>query len=155
MTQTRPRDLLVIGLATAVLVNLLVRFTYGSLPDLPLLAGATLGFLGIAEVIAGNGLRARIGHRPGTRPVDALVAARAVLVAKASAVAGAVVAGAWTGLLGYVLPRSAEVTAAAQDSASALVGLGSALVLVGGGLWLEHCLRTPDDPDRGGGRFSG
>ena len=42
-------------------------------------------------------LRARIRREPGTTPVQPLVAARAVLVAKASSVAGAVVAGAWLG----------------------------------------------------------
>ena len=51
-------------------------------------------------------------RRPGTRPVQPLVAARAVLVAKASALAGAIMAGAWAGLLAYVLPRSGDVAAA-------------------------------------------
>ena len=74
--------------------------------------------LGIAEAMAGNALRARIRRRPGARPVQPLVAARAVLVAKASALAGAIMAGAWAGLLVYVLPRSGEVTAAAADAVS-------------------------------------
>lgn len=152
MTPTRPRDLLVVGLVTSVVVNLLVRLAYGSLPGFPPLAGVTLGVLGLAEALAGNGLRARIQRRPGTRPVEALLAARAVLVAKASAVAGSVVAGCWAGLLAHVLPRSAEVTAAAADTVSAVVGFVCALGLVGGGLWLEHCLRTPDDPDPGRSR---
>ena len=108
-------------------------------------AGATLGVLGIAEALAGNALRARILRRPGARPVQPLVAARAVLLAKASSLAGAIMAGVWTGLLVYVLPRSAEVTAAASDSLAATVGLVCALVLVAGALWLERCCRTPDD----------
>lgn len=150
MTPTRSRDLLAVALVTAVVANLLVRLTYGSLPGFPPLAGGTLGVLGLAEALAGNALRARIRRRPGTRPVQPLVAARAVLVAKASAVAGAVMAGAWAGLLGHVLPRVAEVSAAADDSLSAGIGLACALGLVAGALWLEHCCRTPDDdaPDR-------
>ncbi|WP_219415551.1 DUF3180 domain-containing protein [Pseudonocardia nigra] len=145
MTATRPRDLLVAALVAAVLANLLVRLAYGSMPPIPLLAGATLGVLGVAEAIAGNALRARIRRRPGTRPVQPLVAARAVLVAKASSLAGAIMAGVWAGLLGYVLPQSGTVSAAADDSVAGGVGLVCALVLVGGALWLEHCCRTPDD----------
>lgn len=148
MTPTRIRDLLVTAVVTAVLAYLLVRLSYGSLPPFPLPAGVTLGLLGAAEAVAGNVLRARIQRRPGTRPVQPLVAARAVLVAQASALGGAVVAGLWVGLLGYVLPISGEIAAAADDSVSAVVGLVCSIGLVVGALWLERCCRTPDD-DRG------
>jgi len=147
VTLTRPRDLLAVGLVAALLANVLVRLTYGTLPGFPLFAGVTLAVLGLAEALAGTTLRARIRRRPGTEPVQPLVAARAVLVAKASSLGGAIVAGAWVGLLAHVVPRSAEVSAAASDTASALVGLVCALGLVAGGLWLEHCCRTPDDPE--------
>lgn len=147
MTPTRPRDLLVAGLVAAVLVHLLVRAAYGSLPAIPALAGATLGVLGIAEAVGGSALRARIERRPGTTPVQPLVAARAVLVAKASSAAGAIMAGAWAGLLAYTLPRSDEIIAAAEDSVGAGIGLACALVLVAGALWLEQCCRNPDDQE--------
>ncbi|GAA5122098.1 DUF3180 domain-containing protein [Pseudonocardia adelaidensis] len=146
MTPTRPRDLFGVALVTAVVVAILVRLSYGSLPPIPLLAGATLGVLGIAEAIGGNMLRARIRRRPGTEPVQPLVAARAVLLAKASALAGAIMTGVWGGLLVHVLPLAGEVTAAGSDSLAGAVGLVCALGLVGGALWLEHCCRTPDDP---------
>lgn len=147
MTATRTRDLLVAGLVTAVLAHLLVRLAYGSLPAVPALAGATLGVLGIAEAVGGSALRARIERKPGTTPVQPLVAARAVVVAKASSLAGAIMAGAWAGLLAYVLPRSGEIAAAAGDTVGAAIGLVCALGLVAGALWLERCCRTPDDPD--------
>ena len=145
MTATRPRDLLVVVLVVAVLANLAVRLTYGSLPGFPLFSGVTLGVLGAAEAIGGTALRARIRRTPGSRPVEPLVAARAVLVAKASSLGGSVVAGAWAGLLVYTVPRSADVSAAASDTAAGLVGLVCALVLTGGALWLERCCRAPDD----------
>jgi Protein of unknown function (DUF3180) len=147
MTPTRPRDLLAIALIVAVVVNLLVRLTYASLPGFPLFGGVTLGVLGVAEAIGGRALRARIRREPGTTPVQPLVAARAVMLAKASSVAGAVVAGAWVGLLVYTAPESRAISAAASDTAAAAVGLVCALVLVGGALWLERCLRAPDDPE--------
>lgn len=147
MTPTRPRDLLAVALVVAVLANLVVRLSYASLPGFPLLGGVTLAVLGAAEAIGGRGLRARIRREPGTTPVPPLIGARAVLLAKASAAAGAVVAGAWSGLLIYTAPRAVAVAAAAADTSAAAVGLGCALVLVGGALWLEHCCRTPDDPE--------
>jgi Protein of unknown function (DUF3180) len=148
--ETRPRDLLAVALVVAVLAYLAVRLTYGVLPGFPLLSGITLGLLGVAEAIGGRMLRARIRREPGTSPVQPLVAARAVLLAKASSLGGAVVAGAWTGLLVQVAPLSATASAAASDLRAAAVGLVCALVLVGGALWLEHCCRTPDDPDEAG-----
>ena len=151
VTPTRPRDLVAPALATAVVVHLLVRLSYGSLPAFPGTAGVPLAVLGVAEAIGGSALRARIRRRPGTRPVQPLVAARAVLVARASALAGALVAGAWAGLLGYVAPRSADIAAAGGDTLAATIGLVGALALVAGALWLQHCCRAPDDPGDGAG----
>jgi hypothetical protein len=148
MRPTRPRDLLTVAVVAALVSNLLIRLNYGSLPAFPPLAGATFGLLGVAEAIVGNALRARIRRRPGTRPVQPLVAVRAVLVAKASSLAGAIMAGVWAGLLAHVLPRAAEITAAASDTLAGAIGLVCALGLVGGALWLEHCCRTPDDEQR-------
>lgn len=145
MRPTRVRDLLGVGVVAALLGNLVIGFGYGALPGLPMLAGVTLGVLGVAEALFGNVLQARIRRRRGARPIQPLVAARAVLLAKASAVAGSIMAGVWVGLLVYVLPRSAEVTAAAADAVTGAIGLVCALALVGGALWLERCCRTPDD----------
>lgn len=148
MKPTRPLDLVLAALIGGLVVHLLVRAGYGSMPRLPLLAGVTLLVLAIGEVLLGNVLRARIRRRPGARPVQPLQAARAVALAKASSLAGAIVAGAWLGVLVYVLPRGAEVAAAADDTAASVVGAVCALALVGAALWLERCCRTPEDPRR-------
>lgn len=147
ISRTRPRDLLAVGLLAVVAGNLLTRLFYSAIPSLPLAAGVSLGLLGVAELVGGYLLRGRIERRHGASPVDPLLAARAVLLAKASAVAGSVVAGLWVGVLTYTLPQAGAVTAAAADSVTAGVGLVCALVLVGAGLWLEHCCRRPDDPE--------
>ena len=147
MRATRPRDLVITFVVAAVVANLVVRLTYGSLPSFPAPAGVTLAVLGIAEAVAGWALKGRVERRPGSRPVEPLVAARAVLVAQASALGGALVGGLWAGLLVYVAPQAGTVTAAASDTTASIVGLLSAAVLVGGALWLEHCCRTPDDPE--------
>ncbi len=145
-TRTSPSLLVVAAVAVGLAVNLAVQVAYGDLPPLPLLAGLTPLVLGIAELVLAAVLRARIRRRPGSRPVDALATARAVALAKASSVAGAVLGGAWLGVLAYVLPLRGQVDAAGADTASAIVGVVGSAVLLGAGLWLEYCLRIPDDP---------
>lgn len=148
MTFTRTRDLVGAGVVAAVLINLALRVSYGDLPPLPLLAGTTLLAFAVAEVVLGATLRARIQRRPGTRPVPALAAAKAVVLAKASSLTGAITAGAWLGVLVHVLPlQSRQVPDAASDTLSASIGMVCAGALVAAGLWLEYCCRTPDLPD--------
>jgi hypothetical protein len=145
------RELLPTFLVVTVVAYLTTRISYGVLPPLPLFAGITLLLLAIIETILGYSLKARIEQRPGTQPVQPLVAARAVALAKASAVAGALMAGVWAGLLGYLLPRYGQLAAAADDTPAAVLGLVCALALVAAALWLQHCCRAPtdsDDPDR-------
>lgn len=147
MRFTRPRDLVAAGVVAAVAVHLLFRLAYGSLPVLPTLTGGSLAVFAAAEAAFGFSLRARIERRPGTRPVEALTAAKAVAVAKASSMAGAICAGGWLGVLGYVIPRRGDFPAAASDAVTATVGMVCAGALVAAALWLEHCCRTPEHDD--------
>jgi hypothetical protein len=145
------RELVPVFAVLTLVAYLAARLMYAALPPLPLPAGVTLLVLGVAELIMAQALRSRIERRPGARPVQPLVAARAVALAQASALAGAIMGGVWLGLLGYLVPRRAEVAAAAEDTPSAVVGLLCAAALVAAALWLQHCCRTPpDDEDRPG-----
>ncbi|MGH3870538.1 MAG: DUF3180 domain-containing protein [Pseudonocardiaceae bacterium] len=146
MTPTRVRDLVGAGAVAAVLLNLLLRLSYGDLPALPTLAGTTLLAFAVAEVMLGTTLRARIRQRPRTRPVQALTAAKAVLLAKASSLAGAITGGAWLGVLSYVLPLRTQLPSAASDTVTASIGAFCAATMVAAGLWLEYCCRTPSGP---------
>ena len=152
MGPTRPRDLVAVALVAAIGGHLLVRLDYGSIPPLPRLAGVGAAIVGVAQAVFGHGLRARIhagrGHRgfPVRPPVPPLTAARAVMTAKATALAAAAVAGLWIGLLLYVLPDAGTVLAAHSDSATATVGVFCAVVMLGGALYLEYCCRAPEDP---------
>jgi len=155
---TRPRDLLVVAVAAVVLGYLLVALSYQRIPPLPRFAGVAAALLGIGEAIAGYGIRSRIRPRSGhqqraqatasalsaRRPVPPLTAARAVMAAKATSLAGAAVAGLWIGLLLYVLPSWSEVAAAQSDGITAIIGLVGAVIMIGGALYLESCCRTPD-----------
>ncbi len=148
MTLTRPRDLFAAAGGAALLLYLLFQVGYGSLPPLPILGGTTLLAFAVVEAVLGFTVRARIQRRPGTRPMPPLTAAKAVVLAKASSLAGSLVTGAWLGVLGYVLPRRSDLTAAAADTMAAVIGAVCAAALVAAGLWLEHSCRTPDPPPR-------
>ena len=108
---TRTRDLLVVVAVLLVLAYIVVRLNYRRMPPLPRFAGFAAAVLGIGEAVVGFGLRSRIRPRervrpaaPTRKPVPPLTAARAVMAAKATSLAGAAVAGLWVGLLLYVLP---------------------------------------------------
>jgi hypothetical protein len=46
-----------------------------------------------------------------------------------------------------VLPRRAQVAAAASDTVASIIGIVGSAVLVAAALALEWCCRTPDDED--------
>lgn len=151
MKPTKVWDLVVLFVFAAVATWLLVRVFYGSLPPIPVFAGASLYPVAAIEVALAFFVRSRIESRQvgdGLRQLHPITAARAVALAKASALVGAAAAGAWLGFLLHILPLGATVRAAASDRPGVIVGLVAGLVLVGAALWLEHCCRTPEDqPD--------
>jgi hypothetical protein len=148
---TKASDLVPAGLVTAVALYLFMRLLYGELPPLPTFAGVTLLVLAVVEAVFGHVLRGRIrgsaGTRPAGKPLQPITAARALALAKASSLLGAIMLGAWLAVLAYVVPESARVDAARSDIPSAVIGALSAAVLIGAALWLESCCRTPDSPD--------
>lgn len=151
MGLTRWRDIAVVCLVAAVAGYLLVRVSYSRMPPLPRLAGLLAALVGIGEAVAGFGLRRRIRPReevargPARRPLEPLTAARAVTVAKATALAGAALAGLWLGLLGHVLPAWSDFGAAQADSITGLIGLVGAVIMIGGSLFLERSCLVPKD----------
>lgn len=154
MTFTKPRDLLLTAVLVGIVAHLLIRLSYASLPPVPRFAGVTLGVLAVVELVFGFTLRARINDRQRRNPVPPLTAARAVVLAKASSLAGSIMVGAWGALLVYVAPNQGVVTAASADLVTAIVGLVCAFGLIGAALWLEYCCKTPggnDDADQSSG----
>ena len=144
---TRVRDLTAYAAAVTLITWLAVRQWYGDLPRLRWFVPLSLVLLAIAEVLAANQLRDRIRRRPGAPPVQPLVAARMLALAKASAVVGAVMVGIWAGLLVYVVPRLGQLAAAGNDTATAAFGVVAAVALTAAALWLEYSCRTPAPPD--------
>jgi len=147
LAPTRVRDLAGYAAGVTLVAWLAVRQWYGELPRLTWFVPLSLLLLAIAETMTANNLRARIRRRPGALPVQPLVAARALALAKASAVVGAVMTGVWTGLLLYAVPRLDQLSAAAGDTRTGVIGVVSAIALVAAALWLEYSCRTPTPPD--------
>ncbi len=144
---TRVRDLIAYAAAVTLITWLALRQWYGDLPRLRWFVPLSLVLLAIAEVLAANQLRDRIRRRPGALPVEPLVAARMLALAKASAVVGAVMVGIWAGLLVYAVPRLGQLAAAGNDTATAAFGVVAAVALTAAALWLEYSCRTPAPPD--------
>lgn len=145
---TKLRDLVVIAVIVAVTAWILVRYNYGSLPPMPLLAGLVLYILAALEVVIAFIVRNRVASRDVGRArgqLHPLTAARVLALAKASAILGAIAAGVWTGLLLFLLTQH-DLSAADHDRPGAIIGLVGGIVLVVAALWLEYCCRAPDDP---------
>jgi hypothetical protein len=143
---TRPALLLALVAAVAVLVWGVLQLTYGSLPPLPWTAVPTLLLLALGEIVTAVNTRARIQRRPGTRPVEPLVVARFVALAKASAYTATVLAGVFGGFVVY-LSSSLDKETPRQDFTVSVASGISAVVLVGAALFLEHACRVPKGPD--------
>ncbi|MBX7264841.1 DUF3180 domain-containing protein [Micromonospora sp. Llam7] len=146
MGPTRISTLVVTALAAAAVAWLLVSsLYYDQLPPLPWLPVVTLAGLAVLEAYAAINTRGRIERRPGREPVNPLVVARFVVLAKASALVGAIFAGGYAGLAGWLLVQPTR--AATDDRPAAVAGLLASVALVAAALWLERSCRVPDRPD--------
>ena len=143
MTATKARDLALIGVVVGAFTWLLVREFYGSLPPLQWYLSVSLGVLGIAEFMIARVLQTRIRGDAGLPSVEAIMAARALALAKASATAGSGFVGLWLGLLAFTVPKLDFLAAASGDTVTGVIGAVSSALLVAGALFLENACRTP------------
>jgi hypothetical protein len=147
MRPTSLSTLCVAALAMAALAWLAISNFYRYVPPLTLIPPLTmLGLAGVEAVLAWN-TKARIDRREGAPPVNPLAVAWYVVLAKASALGGALFTGVYAGLLVGLLPQRGRLTAADHDLPPTIVGLVGALALTLAGLWLERSCRVPPSPD--------
>jgi hypothetical protein len=152
MTPTRPWTLVAVFAGFALVVWLIVRMTFASLPPLPWTAVPWMLVLAITEAFIGRNLRAKIRGRRGGKPLAPLAVARMAALAKASSLGAAAFGGFAAGFLAYTV-GSLEKIVPRGDAINAALTLGAAAVLVAAALYLEHCCRAPKPPDeeeRGG-----
>jgi Protein of unknown function (DUF3180) len=162
------RDLAVVALGLALAAWLVVRATYGSLPPLRWWLPVPLAVLAVAEALGARTLRARLAAEraarrgesqgaepvaPLVRPVEPMLVARLAVLAQASAYVGAAFTGVWAGVLLHVGPSVSRLSAAGDDTVTAVLGVGCAAALTAAALWLESVCRVPPDQDEnpGGG----
>jgi len=143
---TRPTILVAVFAGVAAVVWGVLQLVYVSMPPLPWTAVPTLLLLALGEIITAINTRARIQRKPGTSPVEPLVVARFVALAKASAYAAIVLAGVFGGFVIY-LASSLDKSTPRRDFTVSVGSIVAALVLVGAALFLEHTCRVPKGPD--------
>jgi uncharacterized membrane protein YbhN (UPF0104 family) len=146
MTPTRPRTLIVVAAVCAAVAWLIVRATFATLPRLPWTGVIAMAVLAVAEAWTGRNLRARILGRRKGKPLAPIAVARMVALAKASSLGAAIFGGLAAGLLIYTA-GSLNKTVPRADAITAAITIGSAVALIAAALYLEHSLRSPDQPD--------
>jgi Protein of unknown function (DUF3180) len=145
MRPTRWQVLVAIATVTGAAAYLVTRANYDSLPVPTLYAQISLIILAFAEAYTASMTKARLEGSPGTKPIDPILVARLVALAKASSVVGALAVGAYAGFLGWVAQLTS--TGAHTDVRTAAVGIGAGVVLVAGALYLEWVGRVPEDDE--------
>jgi Protein of unknown function (DUF3180) len=140
---TRASTLIVIGVVTAALTWLLLKAVYNSLPLLPWTGVPALLVVAVFEGGAGRDVRRRVaGRTTGLKPADPLVVSRMLVLARATALAAALVAGLMLGFIGYLSGMLSD-SVPKHDTINASVTLASALAMAGAALYLEFCCRVP------------
>lgn len=147
MKPTRQRNLLILGLACAVIAWAVLQAVYSDLPPLSWTGVPALLIAAMIEAWAGRDVKARITGAEGYKPAPPLFVARLVVLAKASAYAASVVAGLSFGFVIYLL-RLMGAPTPRTDMITAGITFGSALVLLAAALYLENSCRIPKNRDR-------
>ena len=153
MGPTRKRDLAGAVAVVAIVGYVLVGVLYRWFPPLTIWTGLSLLAVAIAEAGWAFYVRARINDGQigvGAGRLHPLTVARSVVIAKASAWVGAIVAGWWIGVLVYLLPRRGDLRVAGEDTPGAVVAAVSAVALIVAAVWLQHCCKSPEDPPDNG-----
>jgi hypothetical protein len=113
--------------------------------SVPITMPVAMALLALTTALWARGTRARLSGKPGTRPMDPLVAARSAALAMAASRVGAIVAGFYAGVLVDLVPRF-DVPGVRERGVVAIATVVMAVLLALAGLWLERICRLPDDP---------
>ena len=173
MKPTRISTLVIIAVVCAAAGWLLLRAVYAKLPPLPWTGVPALLIAAVAEAWTGRDLRMRIAARgsgqgargsgqgprrsgqgargsgQGARdlkPPAPLFVSRMVALAKASAVAAAIIAGFAAGF-DFYLAGSLTASVPREDALTAVITFVAAVLLGCAALYLENSCRVPEDPD--------
>lgn len=148
MTRTKPLHLLVLAvLGGAVMWFVETALAASGRPVLipPFTLALALVLIGVIIVIMAWPVR-RVARGDRSRRVDPFYAARVVLLAKASSLGGALLAGGGIGIAGYLLSRSV-LPAVGSVTMGVATAVGAILLLVAGLIAEYWCTIPPEDDD--------
>lgn len=147
MRPTKWSMLVLVALVAGGAAYLVTRSAYNDLPTPTVYALLWLALLAIAEFYMAVLTRARLAGRAGTRPINPLLVARFVALAKASSIVGSLAAGGYAGFLIWV--ARLDSPAGTRDTRTAAFGAGFGLLLAVAAMVLERVCRVPkrDDDD--------
>lgn len=126
----------------------------GTLPAVPLLAPVVLALIAAVLLATAISLRSRLRaqreRRPVTKPVEPMMAARAVIFGQASALVAALVGGMYGGAgIFVVTSHLADVPARREQALYAGLSVLAAIAVVAVGIWLERICQLPEDDEEG------
>ena len=149
MTRTKPLTLLLLaalGVAVLWFVEIALAASGRAVIIPPVTLAAALVLIGAIVVLMAVPVR-RVARGDRTARVDPFYATRVVMLAKASALGGALLGGAGLGIVGYLLSRS--VLPALGSVTMAVAAAVGAILLLVAGLVAEHmCAIPPDDDEK-------
>jgi len=155
VTRTKPSHLillLVIGGVLMWFVETALAASGRAVLIPPFTLGVALLLIGVIVVLMALPVR-RVARRVPGSSVDPFYATRVVIIAKASSLAGALLAGAGLGIGFYLLSRAvlpALGSAGANNTVMAFATAIGAVVLLVGGLVAEHMCTIPPEDDSNG-----
>jgi len=144
---TPPSTLIVAALAAAAIAWFMISRFYSNMYDLTWIPPVMIAALAAGEVLAARTTAARIARKPGAGRLDPLLVSRFVALAKASAVAGAIFFGFYSGFGIWLGIERSTLEHAGNDLPKAIAGAVTGLALTGAALWLERACRVPPPPE--------
>lgn len=153
MKQLRIRTLAGILVLAGVLSWAVAKLldSYGSLPSVPVAAPIVLAVIATVLLATALSLRARLKaqreRRPEVKPVEPMMAARAVVFGQASALVAALVAGLYGGTGVFLVINDLDIPARRDQAIYAGLSLVAGIAVIAAALFLERVCKLPDDDD--------
>lgn len=134
----------------AAALGIITWHFYGYFPPLPAAGPVTIWLLALVcvvliVVVRRNLKDGRIGL--DRSQLDPMTVARMMVVGRASAWTGAILAGGYVGIASYVLPNASELIAAEEEAPVVIAGVLGSLALAVAGVVLERNCETPPPPE--------
>ncbi len=150
MKRTRPFVLVlfaVVGVGAGLLLEVILASTGAAVASAPFTLALSLAVIGVLVIVFAVPVRRAVRDREKHR-VDPFYATRVVILAKASSIAGSLLFGATSAIVGYLLTRTVIAAVGSIFTSGAAV-VGSVVLLVCGLVAENMCSLPPDDDDKG------